>query len=285
MYEVSNFALKTGNNLAQKTTAKDIEIIESIVITVAITCHSYIESHGRYSPGRLAKGYSKLGSSNSKLAFTSLISNLYNLDYTTGKFPEQINKQIAQHLLNRYTNYMNLPNLSKLLKKLEPYNIFCKVEGKKKIKLDSPKSLPRKPKAGLKKRGGYLVIRKTTRSVEDYKRIIGNPDTLMIINRKLAKYNDLLRSFYELFVDDILEAIKQGNQNANAFLTACITSTFPDFDRDKIDLESYKKALENRAQKDLEEDKKAFLAYLLQNPNPRFFFILSLTGLHLPNPK
>jgi hypothetical protein len=167
----------------------------------------------------------------------------------------------------------------------EPYSIFCKVEGKKKIKSDSPESLPRKPKAGLKKRGGYLVLRKTSRSVEDYKRIIENLDTLMIINQKLAKYNDLLRTFYELLADDVLEAIKQGDQNANAFLTACITSTFPDLDRNKINLKSFKKALENRAHKDLEEDKKAFVAYLLQNPNPHFFFILSLTGLPLPNSK
>lgn len=262
-----------------------MEIIESIVITLAIICHSYIENRGRYSAEKLAKGYSTLGSSHSKRAFTSLISNLYNIDYTNGKFPEQINKQIAQHLLKQNTNYMCLPELSKLLKKLESYDIFCKIEGKKNIKSKSPESLPRKPKVGLKRRGGYLVIRKTSRSIEDYKRIIGNPNTLMIINQKLAKYNNLLRPFYELLIDDVLEAIKKGDENANAFLTACITSTFPDLDRDKIDLESFKTALADRANKDLEEDKKAFERYLLQNPNSHFFFILSLTGLTSPDPQ
>lgn len=277
--------MKTGNNPAHKISKHDCETINFIVVTMAIICHDYIKNHGKHSPVKLAKGYSTLGSTNSKLAFTSVISNLYNIDYIDGKFPEQLNKQIAKHLLKQNVNYMSLPDLSKLLKKLELYNIFYKIEGKKKIKSDSPESLPRKPKAGLEKREGYLVIRKTSRSVEDYKQIIGNLDTLNIINQKLAKYNDLLRTFYDLLADDVLEAIKQGDQNANAFLTACITSTFPDLDRNKINLESFKKALENRAPEDLEEDKKAFVAYLLQNPNPHFFFILSLTGLPLPDPK
>jgi hypothetical protein len=106
----------------------------------------------------------------------------------------------------------------------------------------------------------------------------------MIVNQKLAKYNNLLSSFYELLVDDIINAIEVGDEYANVFLTACLTSTFPDLDRDKIDWESFKKALKNRANKDLEEDKKAFAAYLLQNPNSHFFFILSLTGLSSSNP-
>lgn len=278
MNEVSKLVLKTGNNHAHEISDNNTEIINEIIMTLAIILNNYIENHGKHSAEDLAQGYSTLGSRNNKLAFTSLISSLYSVDYSEGLYPEQVNKHIARHLLKQNINYMNLPDLSKLLKKLEPYGIFYKIEGKKNIKLKSPEGLPRKPKAGIKRREGYYVIRKTTRSIEDFKRIIGDPNTLAVINQRLSGYHDLLRIFYELLVDDIIEAIKKGNEQINAFLTACLTSTFPNLDRNKVDWESFKKKLENRARKNLEEDKKAFVSYLLQNPNSHFF-ILSLTRL------
>lgn len=64
-------------------------------------------------------------------------------------------------------------------------HILFRIEGKKEIKQKSPKSIKRKPKAGEARRQGLHIVRKVTSTVEDYEKILSNPNALSLINKNL----------------------------------------------------------------------------------------------------
>ena len=129
--------------------------------------------------------------------FTTLI--LRNINNEKGMYPKQIKKEITKISKELYKKSQedflaNSSNLSKVLKEVEDVEIIFSIIGKKKIKEQSPKSIPRKSKAGMyqeERLEGPPVVKKLTGTVEDYKKILSNPQALDSINNNLIKYGKL----------------------------------------------------------------------------------------------
>ena len=180
---------KNGNNPSQpQFTDHEVEIIDEITITLAMILGNYIREYK--NPKRMMGMYSKVSSSEKSLMRVFMSSSLRNMSHQEGVYPVQIKEnltKISRALFkeSRGVFLNSRSRLSKLLKDFETAGVILSIKGKKKIKKESPKSIPRKPKIGKERREGYPIVYKLTSAVEDYKKMLSNPQALYLINKKL----------------------------------------------------------------------------------------------------
>lgn len=202
---------KNGNNPAQfQFTNAEMDVINEITIVIATLFHSFVTDHKDLK--KMIEPFSKmhLHGNEKDLARLGLTLNLRNMSHKEeGMFPNQINKELAILLKSSEDVFLgNQSTLSKVLKEFEDAYILFTIEGKKEIKQKSPKSIKRKPKAGEARRQGLHIVRKVTSTVEDYEKILSNPNALSLINKNLKKYGKL-KEVYQLFSKDIFEFFKK----------------------------------------------------------------------------
>ncbi len=147
------------------------------------------------------KAYSRLTSSEKKLSRVFMTLMIPNMNQEKGMYPEEIHKKLTEisKLLFKESKgtFLKRPStLSNLLKEFENWGIFSSIKGKKKIKQESPKSLERKPKVGRARRQGYPIVYELTGTVQEYKKILSNPQCVYVINNRLQKYG-ILEAAYD----------------------------------------------------------------------------------------
>jgi hypothetical protein len=281
--------LENGNNPSQpKFTDHEMEIIDQIIITIAILLDNCIQNYKK--PEQIMNEYSEINSSKKGTekdllrVFTTLI--LRNINNEKGMSPKQIKEQITKISKELYKKSLedflaNSSNLSKVLKEKEDAGILFSIAGKKKIKEQSPKSTPRKLKSGMyqeERPEGPPVIKKLTATAEDYKKILSNPEALDLINNNLIKYGKLEKA-YNLIMNNALSLFKKGDEQTYNFLHTFKVS-FPDVDTNAMpDPKLFQEAINSIGEQELEELRKQGVRFLLENPSTGVFFIFSLSKM------
>jgi hypothetical protein len=194
---------KNGKNPAQPNfTHNEKEIIDDITINLAISFDDFMRICK--NPESLTRAYTKMASSAKNLDRIAMTLKLQNISPEQGMFPEEMDKEVARILSKDYEeDYHSVPSklsrLSKLRNEFESAGILYSLEGMKNIKNRSPKSIPRKLKGGPARREGRPVVHKLTRSVEDYRKILSNPQAIDVISTRLAKHG-ILEKVFDLIV-------------------------------------------------------------------------------------
>jgi hypothetical protein len=190
-------------------------------------------------------------------------------------FPNQINKELARVLLKGSNDVFlgNQSTLANISKEFEDANILFRIEGKKNIKHQSPKSIPRGLKAREAKRQGYHIVRKVTSTVEDYEKILSNPNSLSLINKNLKKYGKL-KDVYELFSKDAFELLKKADPEFYNILPV-FGQVFPEIKTDAMpDPQIFQEAIKSVGEDDFEQLRKEFVNLLMENPLSGLFSCL-----------
>jgi hypothetical protein len=272
---------ESGKNSSQNRFSKDeINIINQITITVAALFHDFIKDHKHLK--KMIEPVSKMGLGDNKkdLARLGLTLNLRNMSRKEGMFSDQINKDLARILLKGSEELFlkNKSTLSQVLKEFENKNFLFKIEGKKNIKYESPKSIKRKPKVGEAKRQGYPIVRKVTGTVEEYERILSNPKAVNHINKNLSDFG-ILKKVYILLSNDVFNMLEKADQKFYHFLPI-FSEIFPEIKTNMIpDPQLFQNAIKSAGQDEIKHLKKEFIDHLLENPLSSIFFIFSLAGL------
>ena len=260
---------QNGKNPSQITFSdKEEYVINQITFVVTRLFHSFITDH-KYLK-KIIEPFSKINlrENDKDLARLGLMLILRNMSHKEGAmFPNQINKELARVLLNGSKDvfFENQSTLSKVLKEFEDANIHFRIEGKKNIKHQSPNSIRRKPKAGEARRQGFHIVRKVTSTVDDYERILSNPDAVSLINKNLLEYGKL-REVYELLSRDAFDLFKMAD---TAFYNSLLMfgEPFPEINTKAIpNPQSFQKAFKSARQDELEYYRKEFVNHLLENP-------------------
>jgi hypothetical protein len=270
---------KNGKNPSQfRFSDKEKDIINQITFVVARLFHSFITDHKDLR--KMIEPFSKLNlrENDKDLARLGLMLDLKNMSHEEGgMFPNQINKELARILLNGSNDVFleNQSTLAKVLKEFEDANILFRIEGKKNIKHQSPKNIRRKPKAVEGRRQGFHIVRKVTSTVEDYERILSNPDAVSLINKKLLEYGKL-REVFELFSRDAFDLLGKADTEFYNSLPM-FGEPFPEIKPDAIpDPQLFQEAYRSAGQDELEDHRKEFVDHLLKNPLSGLFFIFRL---------
>ena len=272
---------ESGKNPSQNRFSKDeINIINQITITVAPLFHDFIKDH-KYLK-KMIEPVSKMGLGDNKkeLARLGLTLNLRNMSRKEGMFPDQINKDLARIFLKGSKDLFvkNKSTLSNVLKEFEDKNILFKIEGKKNIKHESPKSIKRKPKVGEAKHQGYPIVRKVTGTIKEYERILSNPNAVNRINKNLSNYG-ILKKVYTLLSNDVFNMLEKADPKFYHFFPI-FSEIFPEIKTDTIpNPQLLQNAIKSAGQDELKCMKKEFVDHLLENPLSSIFFIFSLAGL------
>jgi hypothetical protein len=232
-------------------------------------------------PNKMMKAFSALSSSEKNLARLSMGINLKNLSHDVGSFHEEIDKQLAKILKKEAESaFGQHPSvLSKVLTEYS-YDALSKIERKYKIKLKSPKSIPRKLKAGKARREGRPVVYVLKSRVQDYKNTLSNPQTLAVIHERLLR-SGILEKLYELITNNAFHIFKRTDKEFYNFLLI-FSSMVSDMNISNLPHpEESEEAFKEAGQEELEEHKENFVRFLLQNPGfvKYVFFVFSLGSL------
>jgi hypothetical protein len=140
-------------------TDHEVEIIEEITITLAMILGNCIREYK--NPKKMMGMYSKISPSEKSQMRVFMSLSLRNMSHQEDQIKEILTK-ISMGLFeeSRGVFHNSRPRLSKLLKEFETAGIILSIEGKKKIKKESPKSIPRKPKIGKERREAYPIAYK-----------------------------------------------------------------------------------------------------------------------------
>lgn len=268
--------MQTGKNPSRsKLTKNQMRLINNITIKLAIQFDRYTREFK--NPDKMMKAFS---TSIKNSARYSMCVDLINMSSDTGLYHEEIDKQLAKILLKESeSTFSQRPSV--LSKVLAEYNdVLYKIEGKKKIKEESPKSVSRKPKAGKARRAGRPVVYVLKGTVEDYKNILSNPQAFALIYERLLEIG-ILEKFYELLTKNAFYMFKRTDEKFYEFLLM-FKPLIPIIDiSNSPDPELFRKAIKKARQKKLEEYRRNSVRYLLQNPiNMKYvFFMFSLANL------
>jgi|SRR5918996_2465471 hypothetical protein len=272
--------MKTGKKPSRSELTKNqVRLIDKITIILAIQLDRYMREFK--DPAKMMKAFSVLSSSEKNLARLSMGVNLKNLSHGVGYYHEEIDKQLAK-ILKRESESAFSQHASVLSKVLTEYSndALSKIEGKDKIKMESPKSIPRKPGKGKGKvrREGRPVVYVLKDTVEDYKNILSDPQAFAVIHERLLR-SGILEKLYELITKNAMYTFKRADKKLYNFLEI-FSSIVPNMDTSNLPRDSpklFKKAIKE----ELEEHKKSFVFYLLENPTlaKYVFFMFSLASL------
>lgn len=252
-----------------------MEIIDELTITIGISLDKF-KQHNK-KPENIMDAFFMLTSSDRNLARIGLTLNFRNMNQEVGLFPEQLNKELARILIQGSKEaFLGNPTLTKVLNEFVNVGILEPIKTKKEIKNKSPKSISRKPKAGEGRRVGYPIIYKLEGTIEDYKKILSNPQAVSLIHERLLKHG-ILREAYDLFSKNVFYVFKKGDKKLYDFLKM-FSELFPNIDRNTIpDSDLFQQAINLAGEEELEELRKVMVRYLLENPYASIFFIFSLS--------
>jgi hypothetical protein len=165
-----------------------------------------------------------------------------------------------------------------VLKEFEDKNTLFRMEGKKSIKYRFPKSIKRKSEAREAKRPGYPIVRKVTDTIEEYERVLSNPNAVNLINKNLSNFGRL-KEVYKLLSNDVFNILEKADPEFYGFLPI-FSEIFPGIKIDTIpDPQLFQNAIKSVGQDELKSMKKEFVNHLLENPFSSIFFIFSLARL------
>ena len=140
-----------------------------------------------------------------------------NMNHEEGMYPDEIHKKLTEisKLLfkkSKDTFLNRLSTRSKLLKEFEDQGIISSIKGKKKIKQESPKSISKKPNVGKAKarREGYPIVYILIGTVQEYEKILSNPQCIDVINNRLRKHG-ILEKAYDLISKHAFYIFKTGD--------------------------------------------------------------------------
>jgi hypothetical protein len=255
--------MKAGKNSSRsKLTKNQMRLINDITILIAVQFDRYMREFK--NPDKMINA-SPISIKN--LARFSMSVNLLNMSSDAGLYHEEIDKQLAKILLNESKSAFS-QHPAVLSKVLAEYNdVLKKIEGKHEIKTRSPKSIPRKPKAGKSRREGRPVVYLLKATVEDYKNILSNPQTFALIYNRLLE-NGILEDLYELITKNAFYMFKKTDRKFYDFLLI-FRSLVPNMNITNLPQnfpKLFEKAIKDAGQEELEEYRKDFVQYLLQNP-------------------
>ncbi len=164
------------------------------------------------------------------------------------------------------------------MKEFEYRGIFSSIKGKKEIKLKSSKSVPRRPKLGKARREGYPIIYKLKGTVKEYRKILSNPQSVCLINKRPQKYG-ILEKAYDMISKNAFYVFKKGDEKIYDFLHTHKV-LFPNLDQNAIpNSKSIGKQFNTAGKKDLEKLRKALIQHLMDTPISSVFLIFSLSKL------
>jgi hypothetical protein len=260
----------------------EIRIIDEITITTAIVLSDYLKANKRPTT-TIMKAYSKLTSSEKNVSRVFMTLLIPNMNQEKGMYPEEIHKnltEISKFLIKGSEDiFLNRPSTrSKLLKEFENRDIFYSIRGKNKIKLESPKSVEKKPKIRKDKREGYPIVYKLTSTVQEYKRILLNPQCVHAINNRLRKYG-ILKKAYDLISRQAFYFLKTGDEKKYDFLQI-FKVMFPNMNTNAIpDPKTFKEQIDATEGKELEKIRKELVQHILENPSSCVLLTFSLSKL------
>jgi hypothetical protein len=259
----------------------EIQVINEITITMAIALNDYLKEYKK--PSTIMKMYSKLTSSEKNLSRVFMTLSIPNINEEKGMYPAEVHRKLTEisRLLFKESGdtFLNRRSTrSKLLKEFENLGIFSTIKGKKKIKQESPKSIERKPKVGKARREGLPIVYKLTGSILEYKKILSNPQCVLIINNRLRKYG-ILEKAYDLITNQAFYFFKIGDEREYDFLQIFKTM-FPQLDPNVVpDSKAFREQNNALGQKELEKYRKELVQHLLKTPSHSILLIFSLTKL------
>jgi hypothetical protein len=117
----------------------------------------------------------------------------------------------------------------------------------------------------LVKQDEVVYVLKAT--VEDYKNILSNPQAFALIYDRLLK-NGILENLYELLTKNAFHMFKKTDKKFYDFLPI-FKSLVPNMDISSVPRDSaelFEKAIKEAGDEELEERRKDFVHWLLQNP-------------------
>lgn len=251
----------------------EMKLINGITLSLAIKLHDYIENYN--DPEKYSKDLSKILESDKGLALSTLFFNINNMNSDQTFFPEEINEKLAKTLAKESQHYLNSPDLSKVLKELENAGLFFNTRGKKNIKQQAPKSIPRKQKTGEPKREGYYSTYKISDKVEDYKKIFSIPQAVELINKTL-KESGLLEKAYQNMFRNSIHAITKGNERMDKLFTQSIPASVGSETISTSNWDMFREYLLSLDTMQLEQLTKELTDRLLENPYSPLLLVLSL---------
>jgi hypothetical protein len=258
-----------SKNPAQFTEDK-MKLINGITLSLAIKLHDYIENYN--DPEVYSKDLSEILESDRGMTLSTLFFSMINMNQPL--FPEEINEKLAKTLSEESQHYLNSPDLSKVLKLLENAGLLVNIRGKQNIKQQSPKSIPRKQKTESR-REGYHSIYKISNKVEDYKKILSNPEAIILINKTLKESGLLEKAYRNMFIN-IFHAITTANERMEKLFTQSIPTSVGYGTISTSDWKLLTEYLLSCNKTQLEELAKELTGHLLKNPKSPLFLVLSL---------
>ena len=199
-----------------------------------------------------------------------------NMDLEKGIRPGEIHNRLEEistvFLKESRETFLNRRSTrSKLLKEFESRGIFSSVIGKENIKRESTKNVGRKPKEEWVRLEGYPIEYKLTGTVQEYKKILSNPQCVYIINDTLRKYG-ILEKAYDLISKQAFHFFKTGDEKEYNFLQT-FKAMFPELDPNVVpDSNTFREQINALGEKELEKLRKELVQHLLKTPNRASYF-------------
>lgn len=256
---------------------EELDIIFQITITLALVFEKVREN---VSSKSLLQQSSKMASSLQYQTTVAYVIKLFSLYHDQGRFPSEIKNEIAKLLSEKHQKDLlkNESLMSKVQKNFDDDGVTFRIRGNNNIKAQLPTGTSKKPKAKMLRRVGAHTISKLTRTVEDYKRVLSNPNALDLINCTLLKY-PLLKETYSAIIRESFHAFKVGDEDLYNNLKM-FRELFPNIDDDPI---SYSKLFQEKirvlSDTEMENLQQQAITYLIDNPYYPIFFIYSLYKL------
>jgi len=265
---------KKSKNPAQFT-EEEMKLINGITFSLAIKLHDFVQNYN--DPAKYGKDLAGILKSDKGLALSTIFFAINNMNSDQPFFPENIKEKLAKTLSEESQHDLTSPDLSKVLKSLKNAGLFLNPRGKKNIKQQSPKSIPRKQKTGESRREGYHSMYKISNKVDDYKRILSNHQAVKHINKTLKELESgvLEKAYYHMFMNSF-HAITKGNERMDKLFTQSIPMSVGSEAISTSNWNIFREHLLSLDKTQLEELAKESTDRLLKNPYSPLFLMLSL---------
>ncbi|MGC1134230.1 MAG: hypothetical protein WA941_15495 [Nitrososphaeraceae archaeon] len=207
------------------------------------------------------------------VAYVIKLPSLYQ---DQGRFTSEIKEEIAKMLSEEHQQDLlyNESLMSKVLKNFENDDVISRIGWDKDINSQSSTGTSRKPKAKRLKRKGPHTISKLTKTVEDYKRVLTNPNALDLINRRLLKYG-LLKEMYSTIIRESFHVFKVGDKDFYDNLKI-FRELFPNVDSTSLPDPKFQEQFKALSDTEREYLQQQTINHFIDNPYYPIFFIYSL---------
>ena len=267
---------KIGKNPAQFS-LKDEEILQGIVIRISAKIETILEI-SKIQENYIEKLLISISKTKENILHTVISSIFLQNNKKKIYLPRNLKDKVIEILtsLGKESSAIYSHNISKILNEMEKDGLLKNIKTKKEIRNhDFLKEFKNK----RSEEGGYPSIHILSPTIEEYKKILDNPNSINKINHLLKKYGKL-DQFYSLIVPSLLESMISNPDEIRKPLELVNKSIGSPLDETEANFSNWNSMVEGAklsSEKEIEDLCREAVNNFINNPNS-FIFICFLIG-------